>query len=122
MPHIPGCGLLRAGSFAKSLSLLRAVGSSHLELQRGQRQSLREPQHHIVEIPMPIAPPRISQPSVPTCHSTSLGYLLVSRHLWGCRVSCHLVSMGGEMEQVEQKSVSMGKLQMDRLVACSLLK
>lgn len=40
MPHIlevPGCGLLRAGSFAKTLFLLRAVGSSH------HSAALREP-------------------------------------------------------------------------------
>lgn len=58
----------------------------------------------------------------PTCCGTSLGYVLVSRHLWGCGGSSRLVPMSGEMEQVEQKSVSMGKLQVDRLVACSLLK
>lgn len=59
MPHIlevSGCDLLRAGSFAKTLPLLRAVGSSH------HSAGLRVPQHHIVEAPMPIAAPRTSQP------------------------------------------------------------
>ena len=60
--------------------------------------------------------------SIPVFHGTSLGHLLISRHLWGCRGSCHLVPVGGEMEQVQQKSVCMGKLQIDRLVSCSLLK
>lgn len=70
VPHIldiPGCGLLRAGSFAKTLSLLRAVGSSH------HSAGLREPGHHIVETPVPTGPPRISQPMAPRAVAPAWG-------------------------------------------------
>ena len=80
------------------------------------------PQRHAVKTPVPIAPRRISQPVSPCATAPAWGTRWPPGTFGGAERSCHLALVRGEMEQVEQESVSVGKLQVDGLQACNLLK